>query len=99
VTQPRGLNPKKIIVKAQCPCGYRVRVTIFDKGEALDKWEISCQNHRKLRRKLVLGYFYVTGKPSSPDVAAEAIQRAIRDRVPVVRTTPDYEPFTYKIRF
>ena len=87
----------RIIVKAECVCGHRVRVKIVDKGTHLDKWEVACQNHRKLKIKVVLGYVYVTGKPT-PDQAAELVQRVIRDNVALVRTT-DHEPFLVKVRF
>ena len=96
--KPRGI-PKSIIVKARCPCGNGIQVKIFDKGEALDQWVVACQNHRKMHLKLVLGIIRVTGKPPSPDAAAMIVQRAVRDRVPVIRTTPNYEPFTHKVRF
>jgi hypothetical protein len=87
----------RIIVKAECVCGYRIRVKVVDKGAHLDKWEVACQNHRKLKVKVVLGYVYATGKPT-PDQAAELIQRSIRGRVALVRTT-DHEPFVVKVRF
>ncbi len=98
MTSPKGLKPKTIIVKAQCPCGHRIRVKIFADGKALDKWEVACQNHKKMHLKLILGVIHVTGQPSDPDVAASIIRRAIRDKVPVVRTT-GHEPFVHKVKF
>ena len=98
MSQPKGLSPRKIIIKARCPCGHRIRVTIFDEGKALDRWEVACQNHKKMHLKVILGHIHATGSPSDPDAAAAVVHRAIRDKVPVVRTT-DHEPFVYKVRF
>ena len=98
MTEPKGLFPKNVILKAVCPCGNRIRVKIMDKGEALNVWEVACQNHRKMHIKVVLGNIHVLGKPSSLDAAAGIVRRVIRDRVPIVRTH-EYEPFSHKVKF
>lgn len=87
-----------MVLKATCPCGQPIRVYIFKKGVALDVWEVACQNHQNTHLKIILGNIHVTGEPSSLDVAAGIVRRAIRDNVPVVRTS-EYEPFTSRARF